>query len=143
MAGLLQATWWAARLGMAALSVAFYAHFAVAEAAGTPCDAPLLAFIVSAGTLSAVLVLLRGAVLAVGIGERSAPVRFLLQVRKQSRQLLVIYWLILTDCVWLQALPGAAALRRGGDGGGGRRLHPGAIRAHRGSFGSPLAFGSL
>ena len=79
MAGVLQAIWWAARLGAAALSVAFYTHFAVGEAAGTPCDAPLLAFIVSAGFLSAVLVVLRGAVLAVGMGARpSEPVRFLL-----------------------------------------------------------------
>ena len=47
-----------------ALAVAFYYHFAVSRGYGTPCDAPLLGYIVSVGVLSTVLLLLRTAVRA-------------------------------------------------------------------------------
>ncbi len=77
--GLLQGAWWVSRIAMVALSVAVYAYFAVDRAYGNPCDAPLLAYIVSAGVLSCVLLLLRTAVVAVGIDEKpSAAMRFLL-----------------------------------------------------------------
>jgi hypothetical protein len=79
MGELIQAVWWVSRIGMVALAVAFYYHFAVARGYGTPCDAPLLGYIVSVGALSTVLLLLRTAVFAVGIGDKpSSAVRFIL-----------------------------------------------------------------
>ena len=76
---MLQGAWWVANIAMVGLSGAVYAYFAVDLAYGSPCDAPLLAYIVSVGVLSCVLLLLRTAVVAVGIDEKpSGTMRFLL-----------------------------------------------------------------